>query len=163
MSSTCSAGLPQERRPRSDLDRPQDPDEPDLLGEISDFDGGTYSGAYEPVVSPDLWEQVQQILADRRKKNTRTRRFAFSGLITCGGCGRMMVGEIKEGQVCVLPLRGTPAPRAACLRAPEMSGLSAHGEGLKLIWRTRRSPSRRVSVEGSCRKRGPGGEFNGSR
>jgi DNA invertase Pin-like site-specific DNA recombinase len=65
-----------------------------------DFDGTTYHGTYEPVVSHELWEQVQAILDGRGTRKTRKARehFAFSGLITCGHCGCAMVGEIKKGR-----------------------------------------------------------------
>ena len=65
-----------------------------------DFDGTMYSGAYEPIVSRELWEQVQAILDGRGTKKTRKAKeqFAFSGLITCGHCGCAMVGEIKKGR-----------------------------------------------------------------
>ena len=65
-----------------------------------DYKGCTYTGQYEPMVSRELWQNVQDVL-DRRhrarpKKNTH--EFAFSGLITCGHCGRALVGEIKKGR-----------------------------------------------------------------
>jgi hypothetical protein len=65
-----------------------------------DFDGVTYHGTYEPIVSRELWEQVQAILDGRGTKKTRKvkEQFAFSGLITCGHCGCAMVGEIKKGR-----------------------------------------------------------------
>ena len=65
-----------------------------------DFDGTTYQGTYEALVSHELWEQVQAILDGRGAKKTRKMRetFAFSGLITCGHCGCAMVGEIKKGR-----------------------------------------------------------------
>ena len=65
-----------------------------------DFDGTTYHGTYEPVVSRELWDQVQAILDGRGAKKTRKMKeqFAFSGLITCGHCGCAMVGEIKKGR-----------------------------------------------------------------
>jgi DNA invertase Pin-like site-specific DNA recombinase len=65
-----------------------------------DFDGTMYHGSYEPVVSRELWEQVQAILDGRGAKKTRKMKeqFAFSGLITCGHCGCAMVGEIKKGR-----------------------------------------------------------------
>ena len=64
-----------------------------------DFDGATYRGTYVPIVSRELWEQVQTILDGRGTKKTHKRRdlFAFSGLITCGHCGCALVGEIKKG------------------------------------------------------------------
>ena len=65
-----------------------------------DFDGTTYHGTYQPVVSHELWEQVQAILDGRGTRKTRKAKeqFAFSGLITCGHCGCAMVGEIKKSR-----------------------------------------------------------------
>jgi site-specific DNA recombinase len=65
-----------------------------------DFDGTMCHGTYEPIVSRQLWEQVQAILNDRGAKKTRKakQQFAFSGLITCGHCGCALVGEIKKGR-----------------------------------------------------------------
>jgi hypothetical protein len=61
-----------------------------------DFDGKTYRGRYEPIVSRELWERVQRRLGPRRQK--RKHDFAFSGLITCGHCGCSLVGELKKGR-----------------------------------------------------------------
>jgi hypothetical protein len=65
-----------------------------------DFDGITYIGTYERIVTRELWEEVQAILDGRGAKKTRKMReqFAFSGLVTCGHCGCAMVGEIKKGR-----------------------------------------------------------------
>jgi hypothetical protein len=65
-----------------------------------DFDGTTYRGTYEPIVTRELWEEVQAILDGRGAKKTRKMKeqFAFSGIITCGHCGCAMVGEIKKGR-----------------------------------------------------------------
>jgi site-specific DNA recombinase len=63
-----------------------------------DWDGKTYQGRYEPIISTDLGEQVQDVLDGRigRKARTRKRDFAFSGLIECDACGCAIVGEIKK-------------------------------------------------------------------
>jgi site-specific DNA recombinase len=63
-----------------------------------DWDGKTYDGQYEALVSTDLWERVQDVLEGRvgRRARTRRRDFAFSGLIECGACGCAIVGEIKK-------------------------------------------------------------------
>jgi site-specific DNA recombinase len=63
-----------------------------------DWDGKTYQGRYQPIISGDLWEQVQDVLDGRigRKSRTRKRDFAFSGLIECEACGCAIVGEIKK-------------------------------------------------------------------
>jgi DNA invertase Pin-like site-specific DNA recombinase len=65
-----------------------------------DFDGTTYQGTHEPVVSRELWEQVQAILDGRGVKKTHRlkKMFPFSGLIKCGHCGCTMVGEVKKGR-----------------------------------------------------------------
>jgi site-specific DNA recombinase len=59
-----------------------------------------YHGTYEPLITPELWQQVQDVLDGRHAKRPkkRTHEFAFSGLITCGHCGCAMVGEIKKGR-----------------------------------------------------------------
>lgn len=65
-----------------------------------DYNGVTYHGSYEPIVSRELWDEVQAVLDRRHLKRPkkRTHEFAFSGLITCGHCGCAMVGEVKKGR-----------------------------------------------------------------
>lgn len=62
-----------------------------------DFDGTTYQGTYEAIVTKDVWDSVQRILDKRKEHQTKAskRRFPFSGLITCGKCGCAMVAELK--------------------------------------------------------------------
>jgi site-specific DNA recombinase len=62
--------------------------------------GRAYSGRHEPIVSHELFAQVQDRLDGRRASKTRVAKhgFAFSGLITCGHCGCALVGEIKKGR-----------------------------------------------------------------
>jgi DNA invertase Pin-like site-specific DNA recombinase len=62
-----------------------------------DFDGKTYSGKYEPIVTRELWQEVQDRLDGRSRQKPRKARheFAFSNLIRCGHCGCAMVGELK--------------------------------------------------------------------
>jgi site-specific DNA recombinase len=71
-----------------------------IYGGDFDFDGVTYRGTHEPIVSMELWEQAQAILDGRGKKKTHRVKdlFAFSGLITCGHCGCALVGELKKGK-----------------------------------------------------------------
>jgi site-specific DNA recombinase len=63
-----------------------------------DWNGKRFAGNHTPIVSRDLWEQVQDVLDGRHaRKNRRSKHdFAFSGLITCGHCGCALVGEIKK-------------------------------------------------------------------
>jgi site-specific DNA recombinase len=63
-----------------------------------EWNGKLYQGKHEPLVSLDLWEQVQGVLDGRHaKKHRRVKHdFAFSGLIACAKCGCSVVGEIKK-------------------------------------------------------------------
>lgn len=57
-----------------------------------------YQGKHEPLVSVELWEQVQDVMDGRNASKYRRvkHNFAFSRLITCGHCGCALVGEIKK-------------------------------------------------------------------
>jgi DNA invertase Pin-like site-specific DNA recombinase len=65
-----------------------------------DFDGVTYRGTYSPLVSRETWERVQTILDGRTSSRSRQRKrqFTLAGLIRCGHCGCLMVGELKKGR-----------------------------------------------------------------
>ena len=65
-----------------------------------DYGGRTYKGSYQPLISPELWQRVQDVLDDRFTMRPKKRRheFAFSGLISCGHCGCALVGEIHKGR-----------------------------------------------------------------
>jgi site-specific DNA recombinase len=60
--------------------------------------GKIYKGIHQPIVSRELWDQVQKILNERGTKKTRKakHKLAFSGLIRCGHCGCAVVGEIQK-------------------------------------------------------------------
>jgi site-specific DNA recombinase len=63
-----------------------------------DFDGRMYRGKYEPIISRELWQRVQEIIQQRlgRRRHKQKHDFAFSGLIACGHCGCSLVGELKK-------------------------------------------------------------------
>ena len=62
--------------------------------------GKLYEGTHEPIVSRELWHQVQLALDGRLGNRAKKRHhsFPFSGLLTCGHCGYALVGEIKKGK-----------------------------------------------------------------
>lgn len=62
-----------------------------------DYDGITYKGTHEPLVTKDVWDSVQQLLDQRKAHQVKgsKRSFPFTGLITCGYCGCAMVAERK--------------------------------------------------------------------
>lgn len=65
-----------------------------------EWKGKLYQGSHEPIVSPELWQRVQDVLDGRNGRKTRRTKhaFAFSGLLSCGHCGCALVGEIKKGR-----------------------------------------------------------------
>lgn len=65
-----------------------------------DFDGVTYHGTYTPLVRRDTWERVQAILDGRtaNKNQSWRRQFTLSGLVRCGHCGCLVVGELKKSR-----------------------------------------------------------------
>jgi site-specific DNA recombinase len=69
------------------------------MGEF-DWDGGTYQGTHEPLVTRQCWELVQELLDARAKSKTRKVKhdFAYKGLVRCGHCGCLLVGEIQKGR-----------------------------------------------------------------
>ncbi len=63
-----------------------------------DWDGATYQGKHEALVSHEIWAGVQALL-DRRAQTKQHRikhHFAFTGFIRCGHCGCGLVGELKK-------------------------------------------------------------------
>jgi site-specific DNA recombinase len=63
-----------------------------------DWDGITYTGAHEPLVSRECWQRVQDLLNARAANRTRKVKhdFAYTGLVHCGHCGCLLVGELKK-------------------------------------------------------------------
>ena len=62
--------------------------------------GQLFEGSHEPIVTRDLWNQVQAVLDSRQNKKSgyRKHKWAFQGLISCGRCGCAMTAEIKKGR-----------------------------------------------------------------
>jgi len=67
------------------------------MGEF-DWDGATYAGTHEPLVSRECWQRVQALLDARAENKTRKvkHEFAYTGLVHCGHCGCLFVGELKK-------------------------------------------------------------------
>jgi hypothetical protein len=93
-----------------------------------DFDGVTYEGKYEPIVSKELWQQVQDVLDGRNAKRPKKRKheFAFSGILTCGYCGCAMVGEIKKGRYVYYHFTGYNGKCPEPYTREEVAGESVH-------------------------------------
>ena len=63
-----------------------------------DWLGKRYEGSHEPLIPVELWERVQGVLDGRHTARIRgvERDFLFTGMIKCGHCGCMLVGDIKK-------------------------------------------------------------------
>ena len=60
--------------------------------------GKLYHGSHEPLVSRELWDQVQQILTGKGNgcSHYQKHEWAFQGLVTCGTCGCVLTAERKK-------------------------------------------------------------------
>lgn len=52
-------------------------------------------GKHEPIISKDIFEEVQKILSSSPKA-PRKHDLLYSRLITCSGCGHYMTGDVKQ-------------------------------------------------------------------
>jgi len=61
--------------------------------------GETYEGKYQPIISKELFEKVQQVLKERAKprKSKKRHNFPFIGLLKCGECGGMITAQFAHG------------------------------------------------------------------
>ncbi len=60
----------------------------------------SYKGNYEPLISKEIYEKVQNVLNFKGSTRTGIRKhhWLFHGLVSCGHCGCAMVAEIKKGK-----------------------------------------------------------------
>jgi site-specific DNA recombinase len=59
----------------------------------------TFRGAHEPLITTELFEKVQDVLAGKRVDRVQNHIFTYSRLIRCGSCGYSLIGERSKGHV----------------------------------------------------------------
>ena len=66
---------------------------------IFKFNGETYQGSHEPLISKKLFDTCQEVMKDRGHIMTRKAEnyFPFRGLLTCGECKCMITAETQKG------------------------------------------------------------------
>ena len=67
-----------------------------------------YPAKWPAVFTPDEWDELQVVLQDRSEKyagRTKPRRYLLTGLLTCGKCGRSLVGQLKYDKAGATPRR----------------------------------------------------------
>lgn len=59
------------------------------------WDGQTYPGRHQPVVTIDEFQRVRHLLHRPGRPRPQKHRFAFTGMIRCGACGLFVTAEHK--------------------------------------------------------------------
>ncbi len=65
---------------------------------LFDWGGKTFKGTHEPIISKDLYDEVQRILKKKNHGSETKRDFPFAGLLTCKKCGCAISAEVKKGK-----------------------------------------------------------------
>ena len=62
--------------------------------------GETHVGSHSPLVTKEVFDQVQKTMHGRRQNNAGygVKEFAYKGLFTCGYCGCALTAELKKGK-----------------------------------------------------------------
>jgi hypothetical protein len=59
--------------------------------------GEIHNGTYEPLIGKTLFDEVQEVLNNKRKPKKIENEWAYAGLIKCGcGCGASVIFETKK-------------------------------------------------------------------
>ena len=69
---------------------------------FGDFDwaGKRYDGNHEPIVSRELFDRVQEVMAKKsgNRKRQQKHDWAFRGMVRCGHCGCLLTAERQKGK-----------------------------------------------------------------
>lgn len=57
-----------------------------------------YKGKHEPIVSKELFQEVQKVIRSQTSTRANKRQFLFAGLFKCSHCGCALVGELHKGK-----------------------------------------------------------------
>ena len=61
--------------------------------------GEIFEGVHTPIISRELFEEVQTVLAGKAGRKKYKHDFAFKRMFECGLCGTAMIGERQKGNV----------------------------------------------------------------
>lgn len=68
------------------------------MGVIS-FDGKTYEGAHQPLISKQLYKRVQDKLHNKRPSKFRKYDLALRNVLTCGHCNKTITWQTQKGHL----------------------------------------------------------------
>lgn len=63
------------------------------------FIGEVWPGKHEPLISKDVYDRIQDILAGKTAPKVRKHNYTFKGLVRCAECGRTISWEKHKGHV----------------------------------------------------------------
>ncbi len=89
--------------------------------------GTSFAGAHEPLISPSLFEKVQEVRAGKSGKKVTKHNHTYHGLFSCALCHTTMVPEKQKGHVyyrCHTPMCETKTVRDEILEARVLEILS---------------------------------------
>lgn len=58
--------------------------------------GSIYSGSHDPMINKETFNAVQRVLDGNTKTRSKTREFAFTGIMRCKNCNAQITAEHKE-------------------------------------------------------------------
>ncbi|MBK8204979.1 MAG: recombinase family protein [Bdellovibrionales bacterium] len=102
------------------------------------FRGEQYKGSHEPLISRDLFDQVQSVLKIRGKNKTKIQKhnWAFQGLIRCGHCDSALTAEIKRKStftITALAAKGRVPNKNMCVKKRSLASTANYWGRSKLI------------------------------
>lgn len=70
--------------------------------------GKEYRGKFEPIISKELYDRVQEVMVDKGNRRTRQQKhdWAFQGMLSCGHCGCAITAELKKQRYVYYPCTG---------------------------------------------------------
>jgi site-specific DNA recombinase len=71
---------------------------PFYAGTIRSRRYGLFAGAHAPLITPGLFDRVQQLLAGKIVRRTRHHEFTFRRFVRCKTCGRSLIGSFVKGR-----------------------------------------------------------------
>lgn len=51
------------------------------------YKGNLYEGKHEPIISKEMWDEVQTMIENRGKNDLKKSKYLLSGMVYCGYCG----------------------------------------------------------------------------
>ncbi len=88
--------------------------------------GAWYKGRYEPLISQQLFDDVQRFLSAGQEREWGTHDFAFTRLMMCGHCGSGVTADEKRKQ-----MKNGTVKRYVYYRCTHSRNLACHAPGIR--------------------------------